>query len=125
MKSKGFTLVELLAVIIILSIVVIVLITNITNLIDKNRENSYEMLIVEIEIASKEYVNKYKNILESLNKNNPEIIIYLNDLIADNYIGEPVVDPISGKNLSGSTTITVKLEEDGNITYTMGDFIYQ
>lgn len=61
MNRKGFTLIEVIMVIVIISLLVILLVPNIFVLIEKNNENSCDSLIKNIESAAKIYVthNKY------------------------------------------------------------------
>ena len=66
MNNKGFTLVELVATILILGLIMGIGGYSITNLIQKNKQNSYELLINEIKEAllsmGEEYIIVAKDI---------------------------------------------------------------
>ena len=61
LNNKGFTLVELLAVVVLLSILVAIMVPSVDYLIDKSREDNYENLKKNIILASKVYLsdNRY------------------------------------------------------------------
>lgn len=59
MNNKGFTLVELLAIIIILGIIVVIAAPSITNQVQKGEENNRTILNEKIENAAKIYAAKY------------------------------------------------------------------
>jgi prepilin-type N-terminal cleavage/methylation domain-containing protein len=57
LDNKGFTLAEVLAVVVILSILIAILVPNVNTLLNKGQENSYSDLKNSILVAAKEYVN--------------------------------------------------------------------
>ena len=84
LNKKGFTMVELLAVVTILGVLAIVAVPSTKYLIDRGKANYYVAQKNQIELAAKEYL-----------KDNPQLLpgeiggkstIYLKDLIAHKYI---------------------------------------
>ena len=61
LNNKGFTLVEVLAVVVIMSILVAIMVPSVNNLIDKNKETNYQSLKDGIIHATKVYLsdNRY------------------------------------------------------------------
>ena len=59
MNKKGFTLVELLAIIIVLAVIIVIAAPNMTKQIKKNEEETQNILNQKIENASKLYAAKY------------------------------------------------------------------
>lgn len=61
LNNKGFTLVEVIAVVVILSILTVLLVPNVTGLLNKGEEDAYENLKQSILVASREYItdNRY------------------------------------------------------------------
>ena len=55
-KGKGFTLVELLAVIVILAIVLIIAVPGVLSIINKTKNSAYDRQIDMIKDATKNYV---------------------------------------------------------------------
>jgi len=62
-NNKGFTLVELLAVLVILITILLIAIPSITSSVERNKEKMYNKKIDLIEVAAESYVNLYKNII--------------------------------------------------------------
>lgn len=61
LNNKGFTLIEILAVVIILSIITAIMVPSVNYLIDKNKEDNYKQLEKNILNATKIYLsdNRY------------------------------------------------------------------
>ena len=59
MNNKGFTLVELLAIVVIISVIATVAVPNITNEINSSDKHTQNVVDESIENASKLYVAKY------------------------------------------------------------------
>ena len=60
-NNKGFTLVELLAVLVILITILLIAIPSITSSVERNKKNMLNKKIDIIEAAAESYVNLYKN----------------------------------------------------------------
>ena len=82
-SNKGFTLVELLAVVVILAIIMAIAAPNMTRQIKKEEEENQNILNQKIENASKIYAAKYY-VNELIN--NEDIEFTLNDLQRDGLI---------------------------------------
>lgn len=67
MNNKGFTLVELLAVLVILITILLIAIPSITSSVERNKQNALAKKYDIIEATAETYVNLYKN---SFNYNN-------------------------------------------------------
>lgn len=61
LNNKGFTLIEILAVVIILSIIIAIMVPSVNYLIDKNKEDNYKQLEKSIINGTKVYLsdNRY------------------------------------------------------------------
>jgi len=60
LNNKGFTLVEVLAVIVILGIIMAIMAPNVSILLEKSKEDNYEHLEKSIVSAAKMYISDYK-----------------------------------------------------------------
>ena len=132
MNEKGFTLVEVLAVIVILSVIMSIMIPNVYHLIQKGKNDNYDALKNNIVIAAKNYVSDYrydivvdgvcsgpekssggqKNILSIHNTNLSSSKLSIDTLMNKKYLknetGE-VKDPRNGKILNISNSfVTIK-----------------
>ncbi|MFA5407549.1 MAG: prepilin-type N-terminal cleavage/methylation domain-containing protein, partial [Bacilli bacterium] len=83
MKQKGFTLVELLAVIVILAIILAVAIPGIGAIINSSKVSSYNSQMNLIKKAASLYMAKYSN--------GTTISVRLDDLIEAGFIKDNVV----------------------------------
>ena len=84
--NKGFTLVELLSIVVILAIIIVLAVPNIGKQIDKREEETKTILNKKIEEASHIYASKYF-VSELVNCNDSSCISFtLNDLERDGLI---------------------------------------
>lgn len=84
MNSKGFTLVELLGVVVILAILVGIITPSILKSLNNGKQTSYDILIENIIVASKSYYEecKYGNLKDNVgNKRNCDSSITLGELV--------------------------------------------
>lgn len=122
--KKGFTLIELLAVIVILGLLAVVTISAATKLFETSKEKAYNLMIQDIENASKEYVKIHKDILENLTTINPVHTIHLSNLVSEFLIDSPVNNPLTNTEVKATeTTIDIRLvttgSNQGDVTYTV------
>lgn len=106
MNKKGFTLVELLAIVVILAVIMVVAAPNMTKQIKKSEEESQNILNQKIENASKLYAAKY---YASKLVNGNKVTFTLNDLEQDGLIN--LKDKCDGKT-------------NQNITISDGEYDY-
>ncbi len=90
MKSKAFTLIELLGVIIILGILVLVVFPPVLNQIKKSKQEINESTRLLIIDAAKDYVDDNINDYDEINGNT--YCIDLNILVEKNYLNEKIKD---------------------------------
>ena len=89
-RKNGFTLVELLAVIIIIGVVLVITIPSVTKLVSSNYQNAYQLNLDSLEKAAEDYIVQNSiRVTEGEHK-----IITINKLIEEKFIKE-VVDPQS------------------------------
>lgn len=63
LDNKGFTLVEVIAVVVILSVLSLLIVPSISNLLNMSKDNSYSDLINSIKLSCEQYINdnRYSN----------------------------------------------------------------
>ena len=83
MKNKnGFTLMEMLAVVIILGVILVIAIPSVNNLINKNRTKMYQTHMSLVEEKTKIFVDKFKGELTNpLSKSSIEYKVVLSTFI--------------------------------------------
>lgn len=83
MNKKGFTLVELLAIVVLIGVIAAVAVPNITKEINNNEKEQENQLNKKIENASKLYAAKYHADKLINDSRTGDIIFYLSDLEDD------------------------------------------
>ena len=105
LNRKGFTLVELIAVVVILSLIVGIGATAITEVIKNNKEKDYILLIKEIKSATESYYHecRYSDVPPTCDNNG---IIKLGDLVTNGFLKG------NSKLEDGSSTLVNPNNED-------------
>ena len=119
MKNKGFTLVELIAIILVLSIILTVGFTTLSNSLENSNERKYETMIKNLEMATEEYVNlpgKYRIFDEDL-KEGKRVTVFITDLVNAEVIDQIPINPKTKKEVSGY--ILVEKNSDNELVYTV------
>ena len=99
--KKGFTLVEVLAIIAVLGIILITVVPNIGGSIEKKKEEEYKKIINLIENAGKTYYSY----------NNDIISVGVDELLKEDLITTDLINPITNEKISGCVNVTT--DEDG------------
>lgn len=131
MKKDGFTLVELLAVIVIIGITYLIIFPSVTSFIDKSKEKSYNIQVDLIKKASKKWV---ADNTDELLKNDPyhlnNINLTLTTLKKEGYLQEMFIEnPKNKKIMTGCVVVSYQSNknqyeytyEDGKDTYSKND----
>lgn len=119
MKNKGFTLVELIAIILVLSVILTVAFTTLSKSLENSNEREYQTMIDNISLAAEEYTNLpgiYRKIDEDL-KAGKRVIIDITDLINAEIIDEVPTNPKTNKEITGY--ILVEKNSNNELTYTV------
>lgn len=92
MNKKGFTLIEILSVLVIVSILVVISIPSISDMLEKSKEKSKQEVIQMVKSAAEMYALDYKIGLAEP--------IYMTEL-CKNYLKCPIKDPITDAEITG------------------------
>lgn len=109
-RKNGFTLVELIAIILILSIILTVSFTSLSKTIENSNNQEYQTLINNIEMATENYVNLpgiYREVDEKL-KNGGSYEVNITDLISAGIIDEMPINPKNKKRMESGKVIVSK-----------------
>lgn len=103
MKSKGFTIIELLAIIIIIGLIVLLITPVVNNLIENSENKSYNFQIKSIEDAAINFSIEYGNSITDLDSFTIDLKL-LKDLA---FIDFDIRNPKTNKYFSDDTLITL------------------
>jgi type IV pilus assembly protein PilA len=110
-KNKGFTLVELVAVIGIISIILLITFPSVTNQIETTKKNKYKNFLADLCLASETYINSDEQLSSELSQNE-NLSFELSNLINKGYIKSNLENPKTKKKISPTDTLTVKVVDD-------------
>ena len=104
MKKNGFTLVEVLVVIVIIAVLSTIISPIVINLLSKNRQEMYENQVRTLEEASKRWSVDHAGELSS---DESSYCLSLDELSNEGYIsGSDLKNPVNDEDLVGSILIT-------------------
>ena len=115
MKQKtGFTLVELLAVIVILAIVLIIAVPGVLSIINKTKDNAYDRQVDMIKDAAKNYVTA--NTITWSGENPKSTVVTLDMLQSSGYLDKKILDPRNKKEIL-CVNVLVSKDNKNKVTY--------
>jgi len=105
-NKKGFTLVELLAVIIVLSLILAIAVPSVNKYLKASKEKAYEVQINNMLEAAETYANTYREILPQ--NDGDETTITLGQLKAEGLIKNEITDPREDKYFDDSLEFVIR-----------------
>ncbi len=105
MNNKGFTLVELLTVIIVLAAISLVVIPAVNNSLNKSNEQAYDVQISTIESAAKSWL---ADNISRIPDNGEEVVITLGELQDGNYVDKELENPKTKSPFPRDTKIIIR-----------------
>lgn len=120
--KKGFTLIELIGIIVLLGVITTVVYPMVTKTIKKSREKAYSETVQRIEQAAKMYGVAHDDILPEVGENQSTTVT-LQSLIREGYLTKTdngkIYNPIDDSEMTGCVFITY------NDTYSQYVYSYQ
>ena len=114
MKEKGFTLVELLGVLIILTIIILVLFPTISTYINNTKEKSFDSEMKIITTSLKNYAEGHKEILPL--GEGEYVVLTLGQLKDFGIVSSILKNPLDGKQISDSMEVRIT-KHNASYTY--------
>lgn len=114
MTKKGFTLVEILAIIVILGVLIVIVTPNIFSMLQNSKTKAYNNMISTIETAGTLYLNKNKTTIEETIYNSRIFSITLKDLKTKGYLKKDLKNPKTNTVLDETKTVKITLDIDEN-----------
>ena len=116
MLKKGFTLIEILAVIVILSILATIIIPSVFTMLNRAKEDAYKILMDNFEQNTRLYINKHIDEVEENLDLYSYYTITLNDLKGENLLKTPVTDPRNDELIDLSKKVIITRESDKSLS---------
>ncbi len=111
-SRKGFTLIELMGVIVVMSIILLVGLPTISNMMKKDVESTYERYLVELYAASESYFVENKDFYPALAAPGGQAYVTIDELMSEGYIRNVVTDPETNEDLPIETQVEVTVNAD-------------
>lgn len=114
MKNKGFTLVELLAILVILGLLAVIITPVVQKTLSANKEKVYEIIVEQIKDYTRDYLTKNTSVLPD-DEGDANIIKFI-DLKKEGLLQINVVNPITGNIISNESFVRVT-KKNNNYVY--------
>ena len=111
MKKRGFTLVELLAVIVILAVILALTFPSVTAILNKSKKTLSDVQVTKILNASYDYTLKNSNLLPGLNETK---YITLAHLKKEKLIDANFINPLTKELYAENLIISIKYTKNSN-----------
>ncbi len=131
MMKKGYTLVELLAVLVILGIILSIVSLNVLKIFNDRKQRDYDNIVMLIEENTKVLLNTDTKIsvevndkLQEIENSGSEVIscnLSYNELVKSGLMDADTKNPITGKVINSKSYIKITLTEDYDYNY---EFVY-
>lgn len=119
MKNKrGFTLVELLAVVTLLAAIILVSVPSIINVLRKSEEKDYKEFENALKRAAELYVEKNRNLYPELNNVGGTVNVSANTLITEEYLKQDLENPNDNTPVT-NYYVKIDVGNDQILTYTV------
>ena len=116
-NNKGFTMVELLTVLVVLAVITAITVPVVTSVLKNSRKSAYERQLDNVIEAAESY--EAKNIGNLPRPGNSDTIT-LRTLKDEGFLEESFINPDTKKEFSDSMEIIIS-NDNGDITYTINE----
>lgn len=120
MREKGFTFIELLAIITIMGIILLISVPNITKQLKQSSANEYNQFTSDLFLATESYITNYIDTL-GLKEVGESKKIQVERIVKNGYFKSSTVNPKTNKKINLNAYVLVTLNEDKTYHYTFID----
>lgn len=117
MNKKGYTLIELLAVLSIIAVILLIAIPSVTRQLSGIEDNNYKQFKQNIYLAAESYINGNPDEFINLKETNGEACIEIEDLVYEGWIKSNMNNPKTNKKISMSGSVKI-VNINGEYRYT-------
>ena len=113
MNKRGFTLLELLAVVAIVAVVGVGATLAFNNIESETAEEELSNIYLEIQRAANLYLDLHSSDLEWF-MHNKKIYYKLNDLMSENYVDQDLKNPVTKEKINSEYYVEIYIKNDNN-----------
>lgn len=118
MNTKGFTIIELIAIIVVLAAIFLVSFPSLLNTTKADKEKQYDIMVENVCLAGQSYIYSNMDKYPMLSTVGSTIEISISELIENNYVDKNEVNPKTDKLIkNNSLTYTVLSDLSLNCKY--------
>lgn len=108
-KNKGFTLIEILAVVTILGIISVLAFPYVDNLLKKTKENEYNRFLDDIYLATEAYLIDHQ---EEYSLDGDTEYVSVKKLVENGYLKSTIINPDTNKKINLDTSIKITIADN-------------
>lgn len=116
MRKNGFTLIEIIGVIIVMAMIILLTMPNVIETLRKAEAKNYEEFLKTIELVTEQYVESNANVLD-LEVPGDFVVVEIEDIINAGYINSKIENPKTKEKINNNDIVTVTLEDDYTKSY--------
>lgn len=117
MSKKGYTLIELLAVLSIMAVILLIAVPSVTKQLSGIEDNNYNQFKQNVYLAAESYINANPDEYTNLKETNGEACINVEYLVRDGWIKSSMNNPKTNEKISISSSVKV-VNINGEYRYT-------
>lgn len=116
MKKRGFTLIEMLGILVVLSIIVMISVPTITSMLKKSYQKKYDDWLTSLYVAAETYVEDHREEFYEVNGGGTSYLS-IQLLLDQGYLKNSVKEPTTGKDVTKVGVIEVKPDSEKILQY--------
>lgn len=120
MKNKGFTLVELLAVLVLVAALTLIAVPSIINYVNESKDEISDATQKLIYSGAELYIDSRPNEYEKEVGN--RFCVTLQDIVDAKYLTAPILDSVSGEEIDLNKFVKINYIYDNNLEYSKFDY---
>ena len=119
MKKNGFTMVELIAIVVIMASMLLIILPAVNSTIKNSEEKKKQEALNNIYMAAENYLMANYDDYKTLDNVGASSYIYITDLISNDYMSIDTLNPNNDSSFSNKDAVKVTRNDDGTFSYNL------